>query len=82
MSTLPRFPPTRLPIFHDPREAERLAGEEDDRSDIELMDDDDEKNEAEESEPLTLMGLDQEFGNVVCGSGHAVKMGFGSMTKG
>lgn len=31
-------------------EAERLAGEEDDRSDIELMDDDDEKNEAEEYE--------------------------------
>ena len=46
------------------------------------MDDDDEKNEAEESDPLTLMGLDQEFGNVVCGSGHAVKMGFRSMTKG
>jgi len=31
-------------------EAERLAAEEDDRSDIELMDDDDEKNEAEEYE--------------------------------
>ncbi|CAK9085791.1 unnamed protein product [Durusdinium trenchii] len=31
-------------------EAERLAAEEDDRSDIELLDDDDEKNEAEEYE--------------------------------
>ena len=45
------------PSFHDrphDGQAERLAGEEDDRSDIELMDDDDEKNEAEESDPLTL----------------------------
>ena len=33
-------------------QAERLAAEEDDRSDIELLDDDDEKNEAEESDPL------------------------------
>lgn len=30
------------------QQAERLAAEEDDRSDIELLDDDDEKNEAEE----------------------------------
>ena len=38
-------------FFHFFSEAERLAEEMDDRSDIELLDDDDEKNEAEEFAP-------------------------------
>lgn len=70
---------TRLqPGFSADRlQAERLAGEEDDRSDIELMDDDDEKNEAEESDPLTLTDLDAgriSGISMVFGSGQAVKM--------
>lgn len=78
MSTvLPIIPPDSSPVFHDRLQAERLAGEEDDRSDIELMDDDDEKNEAEESDPLTLTDLDagRILGiSMVFGSGQAVKM--------